>query len=33
MDAGKQGFMTAIFLVPIYLLFRFIAALVGLELP
>lgn len=33
LDAGKQGLMTAIFLVPIYLLFRFIASLVGVDLP
>lgn len=33
MDAGKQGLMTAIFLVPIYLLFRFITSLLGINLP
>lgn len=33
LDAGKQGLMTAVFLVPIYLLFRFIATLIGIELP
>ena len=33
LDAGKQGLMTAIFLVPIYLLVRFIASLANIELP
>ena len=33
LDAAKQGLMTAIFLVPIYLIIRFMASLTNIELP
>ena len=33
LEAGKQGLMTAIFMVPIYLVIRMIFSMIGVELP
>lgn len=33
LDAGKQGLMTAVFMVPIYLVIRTIFSVIGVDLP